>query len=133
MLVESSMGVPENAETKKSLAYVMQGMKNGGILLIRFIKTKKDVASDSSVKNASAGSSAPPCDLMHKTPSSNRKGSSTILNKTILNTENGDKAAAAAVAAKYPAPVNATAATPAPENAPAASGWGDLFKKKPGE
>jgi hypothetical protein len=59
----SSKGVAENAETKKSLENVMQGMKNGtrSISLIRFIKTKKGgVASDSSVKNANAGSSAPP-------------------------------------------------------------------------
>ena len=137
MLGESSKGVPENAETKKALAYVMQGMKNGSIPMIKFYK-KRDAAatatseSSASDKNVNAGSKALlPFDFMPKTPSSTRKGSSSILNKPIQNTGNGDKAATT------PVPANATGATatPAAESSPvpAGSGWGGIFKKKPGE
>jgi hypothetical protein len=134
MLGESSKGVPDNEDTRNALATAMREMKNGNIPMIKFYK-KRDAAaiatseSSASDKNVNAGSKALPFDFMPKTPSSSRKGSSSILNKPTQNTGNGDNAATT------PAPVNATGATPATESSPvpAGTGWGNIFKKKPGE
>lgn len=122
ILGESSKGAPDNEDNQNAIANTRD------IPMIKFYRKKDTIGSS---EDAKTGPSSLPFDFMPKTPSSSRKGSSSLLNKPIPKRDGGDMAAStpaksAAVAASNLAP------TPAAQ-VPVGSGWGNLFAKKPGE